>query len=299
MSPTIEALRALREKLTADDDPSGYFQDLVDAEIARHKDAKSEPCDTGESMRMGAMQAALNTAKRDIDFLMRREAELHTMLHVLGLPSDPKALASEMEGRNKDLAELRKEVARANAELSARRLDSGTLCMASAVIGNVGARFVPPVDVPFGPHEDRVRWLVNEVGTLRGRLAKLEKAAKDAPMDEKKEQAVTAALRPLANVAQDGNGWAPMTYHVWLDLPCHDVAPVKSGMRRADADGLANAINARARDELRDRLAKLEAAAQRAYEFYACECECDKCECECAGCTISRELGALLKKETA
>ena len=148
MNPAVEALRALREKLTTDGDPSGYFRELVDTEIARHESAESTP-------------------------------------------------------------------------------------------------------------------------------------------------------RPLANVAQDGAGWAPMTYHVWLDLPCHDVAPVKAGMRRADADGLASAINARARDELRDRLAKLEAAAQRAYEFYACECECDKCECECAGCTISRELGALLKKETA
>lgn len=69
-------------------------------------------------------------AKRDVDYVMHRESELHVTLRHFALPTDPKVLAKELSGRAKDAIESSDHVAKLEAENKALRDTVSNLCMA-------------------------------------------------------------------------------------------------------------------------------------------------------------------------
>lgn len=72
----------------------------------------------------------------------------------------------------------------------------------------------------------------------------MRRARKDAKTVLAELASIGGKFRPLACIAQDGNGWGPMTYNVWLDIPSEHCR-VYGGMTLAEAETMADQINSR------------------------------------------------------
>jgi hypothetical protein len=92
---------------------------------------------------------------------------LGARMYVRGAQGMRTAAAAIIAKKNLAIATLERELAE-------HRKADGVLGMASAIMLNVGAKFTPPVDVPLGPHEERVAWLVRTVGEQQERIMALE-----------------------------------------------------------------------------------------------------------------------------
>lgn len=91
---------------------SGKASAGIVAKLEAENTALHEDCNKA----MKAMQACLDLEKRDIAFVIHREAQLHETLRLFALPTDPKAFAREMNGRNKDRDELCERLAKLESD---------------------------------------------------------------------------------------------------------------------------------------------------------------------------------------
>lgn len=114
------------------------------------------------------------------------------------------------------------------------------------------------------------------------------------PIGEQSGNELTA-LASLAEKAPNGPQKEPTRHAVPIDPTFWNLIDLRR-VTQSDyetSNELGAKLLAQEVVEKLDRLAKLESAALRAYEYYSCE---DDCECD--GCEISRELFALLPKST-
>lgn len=91
---------------------SGKASAGIVAKLEAENTALHEDCNKA----MKAMQACLDLEKRDVAFVIHREAQLHETLRLFALPTDPKAFAREMNGRNKDRDELCERLAKLESD---------------------------------------------------------------------------------------------------------------------------------------------------------------------------------------
>lgn len=75
----------------------------------RDRIAELEAQCAAKDQTIDAIQAAANIYRADCDRIAAREADLHVMLRAFGLPTEPKALARELNGRDVDGSELEAE----------------------------------------------------------------------------------------------------------------------------------------------------------------------------------------------
>jgi len=107
--------------------------------VARHYiielEKRSSELESSHSATVEAMQAALSMTKQDLETVIRREAELHVMLGNYALPTEPKALARELSGRQAAVEEIVHERHELEKRLAERDAQYETLLRCKDAMG--------------------------------------------------------------------------------------------------------------------------------------------------------------------